>query len=35
MFSADGFHPSEESYQGFGEMIAQGIADNFKAIASE
>ena len=35
MFSADGFHPSEESYQEFGGMIAQGIAQKFEAIASE
>ncbi len=26
MFSADGFHPSEESYREFGEMMAHGIA---------
>ncbi len=35
MFSADGFHPSEESYQEFGGMMAQGIAEKFKASASE
>jgi lysophospholipase L1-like esterase len=35
MFSADGFHPSEESYQGFGEMVAREIAAKFKAIAPE
>ena len=35
MFSADCFHPSEESYRGFGEMMAQGIAEKFKEIASE
>ena len=29
MFSADGFHPSEESYQEFGGMMAQGIAKKF------
>jgi lysophospholipase L1-like esterase len=35
MFSADGFHPSEESYQEFGEMMAQGIAEKYKAIAQK
>ncbi|MBW2434576.1 MAG: SGNH/GDSL hydrolase family protein [Deltaproteobacteria bacterium] len=35
MFSADGFHPSQESYQGFGEMMAKGIAEKFKALPSE
>lgn len=35
MFSADGFHPSEQSYQEFGGMIAQGIADKFKVTISE
>lgn len=32
MFSADGFHPSEESYPEFGEMMATGIAEKFNAI---
>ena len=35
MFSADGFHPSEESYQWFGEMMAQGITEKFKSVAPE
>ncbi len=35
MFSADGFHPSEESYQVFGEMMATGIAARLKAIESK
>ena len=35
MFSADGFHPSEESYQEFGEMMANGIAARLKAIESK
>jgi lysophospholipase L1-like esterase len=35
MFSADGFHPSEESYQEFGQMVAEGIAGKLKAIAPE
>ena len=34
MFSADGFHPSEESYQAFGEMMATGIVTRLKAIES-
>ncbi|MGD2099666.1 MAG: SGNH/GDSL hydrolase family protein [Desulfobacterales bacterium] len=32
MFSADGFHPSEESYQEFGEMMAKCIAAKLEAI---
>jgi lysophospholipase L1-like esterase len=35
MFSADGFHPSEESYHEFGEMVANGIAARLKAIESK
>jgi lysophospholipase L1-like esterase len=35
MFSADGFHPSEESYRVFGEMMAYEIAARLKAIASK
>jgi lysophospholipase L1-like esterase len=34
-FSADGFHPSEESYRALGEMMARGIAGRFKMIASK
>ncbi len=30
MFSPDGFHPSEEGYQEFGEMMARHIVDRFK-----
>lgn len=29
-FSSDGFHPSEESYRGFGEIMATGIVDRLK-----
>ncbi len=32
MFSADGFHPSEESYREFGEMMATKIAARLKVI---
>jgi lysophospholipase L1-like esterase len=35
MFSADGFHPSEESYQEFGGMMATGIAARLNAIESK
>ncbi len=35
MFSADGFHPSEESYQEFGEMMASGIAARLEAKESK
>jgi hypothetical protein len=35
MFSADGFHPSEESYQEFGGMMATGIAAKLNAIESK
>lgn len=35
MFSADGFHPSEESYQEFGGMMAEGMAAKFKTVAPE
>ena len=35
MFSADGFHPSEESYQELGGMVAQKIAARHKDIKSK
>lgn len=31
-FSADGFHPSEESYRELGEMMASRIADRLKSV---